>query len=41
MIDCILVYDCIRYENRWVKKKYVQMYPRIYLPAKGVGKIKR
>ena len=41
MYDTVLVYDCVRFENRYVKLKYVQMYPRIYLPPKTIAKIKK
>jgi hypothetical protein len=34
MIDgCTLVYDTVQNRERWVKNKYVQLYPMIYLPV--------
>lgn len=31
--DCTLVYDIIQNRKRWVKNKYVQMYPKLYTPV--------
>ena len=33
MNDCILVYDVTLETERWVKSKYVQLYPKLYLPV--------
>jgi hypothetical protein len=30
---CTLVYDTTQERERWVKNKYVQMYPMLYLPV--------
>ena len=31
--NCTLVYDVVQERERWVKTKYVQMYPKMYLPV--------
>lgn len=31
MNDCTLVYDVTLGTERWVKSKYVQLYPKLYL----------
>lgn len=31
MNDCTLVYDVTLETERWVKSRYVQLYPKLYL----------
>jgi len=33
MNDCTLVYDVTLERERWVNSRYVQLYPRLYLPV--------
>jgi hypothetical protein len=35
----IYVYDNTRDENRWVNKKYVEKYPKLYTPVQYHGVI--
>jgi hypothetical protein len=31
--NCTLVYDTVQEKERWVKKEYVRLYPKMYLPV--------
>lgn len=33
MNKCTLVYDVILETERWVSNRYVQLYPKLYLPV--------
>lgn len=39
MSDYIFVYDIVQCRNRWVNKKYVEKYTKLYTPIQYHGVI--